>query len=57
MNISKPAEEEKTQGSHWESNLGPPALATGALASELWLPTGMHVHVHNQAAHIYDFLK
>ena len=39
MNISKPAEEKKTQGSHRESNPGPPALAAGALATELRLPT------------------
>ena len=42
INISKPAGREKTQGSHWELNPGPPALAAGALATELRLPRQLH---------------
>ena len=37
--VTEPAESEKAQGSHWGSNQGPPALAAGALTTELRLPT------------------
>ena len=37
--LSKPAVREKNQGSHLESNSGPPTQAAVALATELQLPT------------------